>query len=251
MAISFDLQGKVILITGASSGIGREIAKQAASAGARILLSGRDKERLYNVATECGTLAVSCPYDLNDIEGIPAFVRKISKEYGPLAGLVHSAGVEQIIPLQGLQSQNLFDIFQINVVAGIMLLKGMATRRCHTDTSSAVFLSSVAGRVGKPGLTGYSISKGAIEQAVKVLALELLPHHIRVNAVAPAMIRTPMVEKLWNTLSEHEQGNIIREHPGGIGFPEDVAAAVIYLLSDASKFVTGTSILVDGGYCAQ
>ncbi len=251
VSISFTLNSKVILISGASSGIGQAIARHVSEAGAIVLLSGRNIEKLEETAALCPGESFICPQELNQLDELPKFVRRLTTAYGPLAGLVHSAGVEQTIPLRALKAVKLQEILTINTIAGAMLIKGMAGRGCHSENSSVVVVSSVTGRVSKPAIAGYAMSKGAVEQMIKSLALELIPSGIRVNGIAPAMIRTPMFEKFFKTLSELERSNILRDHPGGIGSPEDVAAAAIFLLSDASKYVTGTSLLVDGGYCAQ
>jgi NAD(P)-dependent dehydrogenase (short-subunit alcohol dehydrogenase family) len=250
MVISFDLKNKVVLITGASSGIGQSIAIHVAEAGAKVLLCGRSEERLQETASQCDGRGVVCPQDLSEVDMIPKFVRNLAKEHGPLAGLVHSAGIEKTIPLRALKPKHLHDAFQVNTIAGAMLLKGFSIRSCHTTPSSVVFLSSVAGHRGQPGMAPYSMSKGALEMATKSFALELAQDDIRVNAIAPAMIQTPLMVDYFNRLSEQERENILMKHPHGAGDPEDVASAAIYLLSDASKYVTGTSLLVDGGYCA-
>ncbi|MBT3279186.1 MAG: SDR family oxidoreductase [Phycisphaerales bacterium] len=251
MSISFDLTDKQILVTGASSGLGQSIAIHAAQAGANVILLGRNPERLDETASQCDGRGVCVQMDLMDLDALPKLVQSLAKEHGPLSGLVHSAGVYQNVPLRAIRGEKLQSTLALNVSAGVMLLKGLSVRGCHAETASAVFLSSVMGKVGQPGLAGYCMSKGAVEQAVKALALELQPDGIRVNAIAPSAIQTPMIDAAFATLGEPEREAILSTLPSGLGQPEDVAAAAIYLLSDASKFVTGTSMLVDGGYCAQ
>jgi NAD(P)-dependent dehydrogenase (short-subunit alcohol dehydrogenase family) len=253
MSISFRLDDKLILVTGASSGIGQSIAIESAQAGARVVLLGRNEDRLAETVAQCDGRGIACPFDLtHDLDAIPKFVRGLAKEHGPFSGIVHSAGVYKNIPLRAINSKMILDMLSLNSLAGVMLAKGLSIRGCSAEEgASLVLLSSVMGHVGQPGLLGYSMSKGAVEQAVKSLSLELQSDAIRVNSIAPASIHTPMTDQGFASLDDDLQKNIMAMHPGGFGQPKDIAAAAIYLLSDASKFVTGTSLLVDGGYCAQ
>lgn len=252
MSISFRLDDKLILVTGASSGIGQSIAIEAAAAGARVLLLGRNEERLQQTADRCEGRGIPVPCSLDDLDALPKRVRNLAKEHGPLSGLVHSAGIAPTIPLRALKAARIRQVFDLNAIAGVMLVKGLIARGAHTQPASCVFLSSIGGRIGTPSHTAYCMSKGAVEQATKVLAIELQAEGIRVNAIAPSLLRTPMLsEGGESTMSEETIANLLETMPGGLGEPEDAAAAAIYLLSDASKFVTGTSLLVDGGYCAK
>ena len=247
-----DLSHKTILITGASSGLGRSIAIVSAAAGARLVLLARNQERLQETCDLCSSQGhVIRQADLEDLAALPLLIGQICQEVGPLSGLVHSAGVHRLVPLRATQPKHLEEMMRINAFAPAMLVKGLSLKGHHQAGASVVLLSSVMGRVGKPSALGYAMSKGAVEQAVRTLALELAPQGIRVNAVAPALIETPLTQRSLAPLGEEERSRILAEHPMGLGRPEDVASAVVYLLSDASRYVTGTSLLVDGGYCAQ
>lgn len=248
----FSLEGKTVLVTGASSGIGRAIAIAAAAEGARLALAARNAERLEETRDACeGADHIIRSVDLTDLDQIPKFMRSIAKDMGPLAGMVHSAGAHRLAPVRAVRGAALQKLFTINAAAGVMLVKGMATKGCADLPASCVLLSSVMGRVGKNGTVAYAMSKGAVEQACKTLALELASDGVRVNCIAPAMIASPMSDHLLETVGDVKRQKIMDEHPMGLGTPEDVAGAAIYLLSDASRYVTGTSLLVDGGYCAQ
>ena len=252
MTIPFRLDGKQILVTGASSGLGRSIAVEASHAGARVVLMARNEERLRETAALCENDPVTVAYDLTaDPDEIPRMIRKVTQKFGPLAGLVHAAGVCPSVPLRALKTAHFMETYLLNVVVGALLLKGLSSNGCYTDGgASGVLLSSVTGHVGQPGIAAYCASKGGVELLAKSLSFELTPLHIRVNTVAPSIIRTPMAEKAHSVLTRESLDNLMKTLPGGLGKPEDVAAAVIFLLADASRFITGTSILVDGGYCA-
>jgi len=143
--ISFSLSDKNILVTGASSGIGQAIACYVAEAGATVLLSGRNIDRLNETALLCGKRAIICPQDLTDVEALPKFVRKLARDHGPLSGLVHSAGIEQSIPLRALRAQKIQEIMSLNSISGVMLIKGLAMRGCHTKKTSVIVISSITG----------------------------------------------------------------------------------------------------------
>ena len=247
MPISFDLSGKNILVTGASSGIGRAIAIAAAEAGAFVVLVARNEERLRETATACGEKCAVEPCDLMDLDKLPRFVMGLARKFGPFSGLVHSAGIAVQQPLKAVRASSLMETFSINCISGIMLVKGLTAHGAYNENgTSVVMLSSVSGIVGVPGQLGYCASKAALELASKTMALELIPLKIRVNTIVPATIQTPMADN-FSEISEDLHLN----HPSGVGKVDDVAAAAIYLLSDASRYVVGASLTVDGGYCAQ
>jgi len=155
------------------------------------------------------------------------------------------------LPLKKHSATRYRDIFEINVIAGFEIAKILSLKKYKDATSSFVFISSVAGIVGEPGKAAYSASKGAVISGVRSLAMELCRSNIRVNSISPAMVNTPILEKMFQEIGEEASSEIIRKHPLGIGNPEDVANACIFLLSDASKWVTGTNMVVDGGYSVQ
>ena len=177
------------------------------------------------------------------MDALPKLVRAWAKEFGSFDGLVHSAGLYTNRPLRAVRSKELINLMSVNAFAGVMLAKGLSLAGSTSEQGgSAVFLSSVLGQVGQAGVVGYCMSKGAVEQAVKSLAIELRKDKIRVNAIVPASIATPMTEAGFGKLSDDMKDNLMRMHPSGWGEPDDVAAAAIYLLSSASSFVTGASL---------
>ncbi|MNN68824.1 3-oxoacyl-[acyl-carrier-protein] reductase FabG [compost metagenome] len=142
-------------------------------------------------------------------------------------------------------------MLSINLISGLSLLKGFSNKNVNSSKGSFIFISSIMGVTGQPGLVGYSASKGAVNSAVKSSALELARHGIRVNSICPGFIPTKMMEQWSKTVTVEKQREIESHYPLGFGNPSDVAYAVVYLLSEASRWVTGTSMIVDGGYSCQ
>jgi NAD(P)-dependent dehydrogenase (short-subunit alcohol dehydrogenase family) len=150
-----------------------------------------------------------------------------------------------------LNSAVMTSAMQLNVFAAMALAKGLRQKGVMANSASIVWLSSVAALVGQPGVSPYAASKGALLAMCKSLALELAKEQIRINCVVPAMVQTPMAEKLFAMMTPEQVAKIELAHPLGIGQPEDVANAIAFLLSDAAKWITGSSLVVDGGYTAQ
>ena len=246
------LNQKAVLVTGASSGIGRETAILASKHGARVALVARRIDALEEVAAALhGTGHSVVQYDLADTEGIPAMVRAVADKLGGLDGLVHSAGVQSTLPLRSIRSSDVRELFDVNVTTAFMLAKGFRHKQVRNAESSIVFLSSVIGQVGQSGVSVYSATKGAIASLTKSLALELARDSIRVNCVSPGVVQTEMTAALHERIGLENFQKIIDAHPLGLGHPSDVAQAILFLLSGASRWITGTAITVDGGYTAQ
>ncbi len=246
-----DLQNKTILVTGASNGIGRVTVELLAKLGARVVLVARNQELLKDIVKSLpGAGHIVCPFDLSQVNEIGAFIAKISSEYGLLDGLVHAAGIHMAKPLRMLSAENLEDIFRVNVTAGIMLAKAFRQKTVSARPASIVFISSVVALVGQPAVSAYAMSKGAICAATKSLAAELAPEQIRVNAVLPGVVMTSMTQNLFDKMGAEQIELIKKAHPLGLGQPLDVANMIAFLLSDAAKWITGTDMIVDGGYTA-
>jgi NAD(P)-dependent dehydrogenase (short-subunit alcohol dehydrogenase family) len=245
-----DMTGKRILVTGASSGIGRSCAIILSRLGAEIVLVARNEARLRETVSQMeGQQHLVMPYDLTDVENVESVFVKACGDGRKLDGLVHAAGVSALVPLQMTTPKLVQDILTLNFTAFLMLARQFA-RKKFTSGGSIVGISSVAAGAGQPSLSAYSGSKGALEAAVRSLALELVPKSIRVNSVVPCYIKTPMQEDAAQVLPEEAFQRIVSRHPMGLGSPEDVARAIAFLLSDAAKFITGSNLVVDGGYLA-
>jgi len=235
----FHLRGKRVLVTGASSGIGRAVAIECARAGAVVVASGRDPARLAECATALGAgdhLAVAA--DLTDAAQLSALVTQA----GQIDGVVHCAGVDGVTPVRMLRESSLDQVFDANFMAPVLLTQKLLYQKALNNGGSIVYLSSIAAHTGTVGVGPYSASKAALEGLMRCLALEVAPRAMRVNALAPGLVDTPLVnaDPAW-------LAGKAATYPMGIGKPEDVAYAAIYLLCDASRKVTGTTLHLDGG----
>ena len=250
----FLLENKTILVTGASSGLGRAIAIEIARFGGNPILCGRNQERLEAVATKIESEFSIRPktesFDLENLDEIPNWMKIKSPEWGILNGVVHSAGLHEARPIRTLSSESMDRIYRVNVIAAGMLLRGFRQKGV-SDGGSVVLLSSAAGIKGEAVIASYSASKGALIALARSSAVELAKERIRVNCLAPSVVRTEMTADLESNLSEDQFATIIAKHPLGLGTPEDVAYSAIFLLSDAARWITGTTLVVDGGYTAS
>ncbi len=247
-----ELIDRTIMVTGASSGIGRETAILLSQLGARLILIGRNAEQLNKtLASLEGTAHHVYTFDLSNIDEIPRWMKEVTSASGPLHGLVHSAGLQFTRPLRIMSSENIEELMRVNVTAAIFLAKAFRQKGVSADSGSIVYLSSVMGLVGQSGQSAYSASKGALVTLTKSLALELSRENIRVNCVAPAMVTTEMSGKMLELLTPEQVLQIEAMHPLGLGRPRDVANAIAFLLADTGRWITGTTLVLDGGYTAH
>lgn len=252
---AFDLQDKHILVTGASSGIGRGVAQQLASVGARLTIVGRSEERLRGVmqtleATEEKHHMIVG--DLTDGSHQTAILDSL-EDGGPLDGLLHAAGQIKLVPFQFQQEAEIRALMEVNYFAPVQLVHALLKGKKLRKGGSVVLVSSITGsHGGTGGGTIYGSSKGALEGLVRSLAVELGRSKIRVNTIAPGIIETEAIANLRDILSPEALEKETRRYPlGRVGSTNDIAYAAQYLLSDASAWVTGTRLVVDGGLSAQ
>ena len=240
----FSLEGKTVLVTGASSGIGRSTAIECSKLGAKVIITARNKERLSQTLNDLegeGHRMIICNLDdesdINQmIEGIPE-----------IQGLVNNAGIGMTTPLQFIGSDDLDVIFKTNTVAPISLLQKLLKKKKLKKGASVVFTSSMAG-LGNSAIGNclYTASKGAISAFIRCAALELAQKAIRVNAVCPAMVKTALINS--GQITQEQLDEDVKNYPlGRYGNPNDIAWAIIYLLSDASGWITGDNLIIDGG----
>ncbi len=252
MADKFNLKEKTILITGASSGIGRSCAIECSRAGATVLAFGRNEDRLQETLDKLHTRGRYFSVDLNDTETVDQTMKSLEEEGTTIDGVIFSAGISTTLPLRMITPDKIQPIFDTNVSSAIYLAKWVTRKKfVPKNGSSLVFLSSVMGSVGESGKTIYSLSKGAILAASRSMAVELASKKIRVNCISPGVVETPMSDGAVYSRNEEARKKIEDLHPLGLGDPEDVANAAIYLLCDVAKWVTGTNLFVDGGYTAK
>jgi NAD(P)-dependent dehydrogenase (short-subunit alcohol dehydrogenase family) len=238
----FHLHGKSVLVTGASSGIGRAVAVECARAGASVVISGRDQQRLDEtlaLMNEAGGVKhTACVADLTDA----AQAEQLVAAAGEIDGVVHAAGIHGVMPLRMLRQGFMQSVLDGNFMAPLMLTQKLLHKKALRNNASIVFLTSIAAHTGTVGVGPYSASKAALEGMMRCLALEIAPRGMRANALAPGMVDTPLLnqDRAWLD----EKGKM---YPLGLGKPEDVAYAAIYLLADVSRKVTGIQMHLDGG----
>ena len=248
----FSLEDKKILVTGASSGIGQAIAIWISRMGGQVALLARSKEKLektFSLLEGCNHRIV--PLDLLSQEyEIEETIDNLIQKWGLLHGMVHSAGLTITQPLNRIRTEKDYNnIFNVNYRSFLFLSQICCKKKNHTKNASIVAISSITALKGKSGLILYASSKAALASSVRCLALEYAPIGIRFNSICPGWVDTPMLKSTREKLGEElfEQ-NIVSSHPLGLGTPDDIAYATIYLLSDASRWVTGSSLIIDGGY---
>lgn len=248
----FDLTGRRFLVTGASSGIGRAVAIFLSQLGACLLITARDSTRLAQTREQLAGEGHGVEvFDLAQVDAIPNWMRQQTQRIGPLDGLVHCAGITTRLPIRAQSAKQADVVMQTNWSAAWLLTKGFRQSGVHATPGSVVFISSVVGLVGQPGLSAYASSKGALLALTKALAMELASEGIRVNSVLPGYVQTEMAQNLEKVLTADQVEAIRRMHPLGFGTAQDVAYAIAFLLADTGRWITGTSLIVDGGYTAH
>ena len=240
----FSLANKTILVTGASSGIGKSIAIECSKMGAQLIITGRNSERLNHTFSELiGTRQQQLTADLSNDQELEIIVENLPK----LDGIVHVAGIVKPKPFAFISKQDLNEIMEINFYAPVLLSNLLIRKKKINKFGSIVFISSISGVLCSfIGGSTYSASKGAINGIIKGMALDLAPKQIRVNSIIPGMIDTGIFDGSGITLEDLKED--VKRYPlKRYGKPEEVAYAAIYLLSDASSWTTGTNLLMDGG----
>ena len=247
---SFSLKGKVALVTGSSRGIGRAIATAYARAGAKVIVSSRKIDACRAVVdqlTSEGLEATAIACNISSKEQIGALVSEAEATYGAVDVLVCNAAVNPYYgPLAGISDEALGKVLQVNIVSNVWLVNLVAPGMADKGGGSIVIISSIAGLTGTRVLGAYAVSKAADMQLARNLALEWGKQGIRVNCIAPGLVRTDFAKALWDdpkTLSGALQASPL----GMIGEPDDIAGAALLLGSPAGRFITGTTIVVDGG----
>ena len=252
MLSPLDMTGRTILVTGASSGIGRATAILLSQLGARVVLVARNPETLARTLLQLEGVGHAVePFDLSQYEGIPPWMRGVAGKHGLLDGLVHSAGIQMTAPLKALDAAQVENLWRINVLASLWLAKGYRQRGVNTGGGAIVYLSAAAGLVGSPAISAYSASKGAVIALTRSLAMELAREQIRVNCIAPGLVKSELFEEIARQITPEDLAAKERDQVLGLGSPADVAYAAVFLLSQASRWITGTTLVADGGGTAH
>jgi NAD(P)-dependent dehydrogenase (short-subunit alcohol dehydrogenase family) len=240
------LEGKAALVTGGSRGIGAAVARALDAAGARVAIVGRHRAALEDVARTLSHDPLVFEFDLSDPEAPTRLADQAWGGLGWVDVLVNNAAVATRIPTEQLDAATVDRLYAVNVRAPLLLIAGLVPRMRERGGGSIVNMSSVSGLVGTPRRAAYAATKGAIDSATRSLAMELGPWGIRVNAVAPGVVDTDMWAKnkaVPGVVEAIEQQTPLRRW----GQPEDIAEAVVFLASDAARFITGETLSVDGG----
>ncbi|MEZ8967564.1 SDR family NAD(P)-dependent oxidoreductase [Vibrio breoganii] len=242
--------GKLYLVTGVSSGIG--------FATAQLILA--NKQRVIGVSRNCSDkvkeLQANYPdqfifeaKDLTlDLDKLPRWVLGLSKTHGRFSGFVHAAGVLQVLPLRFVTHQKMLDVFTLNVFSALEIAKGISDKRaCTTKGNSIVFISSISATTGSSGIVNYSSSKAALNGAMRSLAKEISSDGFRVNSIICGTVQTEMIDAHSGIYTEEYLSNMEEAYPLGLGQATDIANGVEFLLSDKSKWLTGSELVIDGG----
>lgn len=239
----YSLEGKTILITGASSGIGMATAIECSKLGARVVITGRNQERLQNTFNQLvGDGHMQVIADLTSQEDIDAMVKTLPA----IDGLVNNAGLGRNKPVNFIKQEDLDYVYSANLFAPILLTKALLKKKLIGKGGSIVFTSSISSYLSTPGIAMYASSKAAIASYMRACAVELGDKGIRANAVHPGMVETKLISSGTYTdedMDRDKQLYALKRY----GKPEEIAWAIIYLLSDASAWMTGTSLIIDGG----
>jgi NAD(P)-dependent dehydrogenase (short-subunit alcohol dehydrogenase family) len=244
----FHLHNKTILVTGASSGIGKQIAINIAKMGGNVILTGRHKNRLENTFNLLSK--GSHQYYVADLAN-PTEREELIASIPELDGVVNSAGIVKPFPIKFITQQKIDETLNINYESPLLMMASIAKNRKLNKNASIVFISSISSQHPHKGGILYSSSKAAIESLSKVFALENYHLGIRSNCISPAMVKTEMYDEAEKGMSKESMDAHVNQYPLGVGSPEDVANTAVFLLSDASKWITGINITLDGGFLLE
>lgn len=250
----FSLEGKVVVISGAASGIARQCAISCSKMGAKLILLDLNAEGLKQTMTmvERPEDHFSVAVNLTDYERVPEVIKDAVAKVGRITGLLNCAGISTTLPLNVAKPDVLDKFFHVNVYTAYFLAQTVCkVGNFSKEGGSIVFFSSAAGQFGETCKSIYGMTKGALYSCAKSLACELARKNIRVNSISPGVIVTPINMNLPHIADPEQRKQTEALHLLGLGNPDDIANACIYLLSDASRWVTGSNLVVDGGYTTR
>ncbi|AUB83524.1 SDR family NAD(P)-dependent oxidoreductase [Candidatus Thiodictyon syntrophicum] len=243
------LEGKRIMVTGASSGIGRACAEMISRLGGEVVLVARDEQRLRQTLESLdGSGHEVHRFDLSDSDATPAWMKQVTLSGKVLSGMVHCAGIEITLPIKTMKFADYRRLMSINLDAAYALSKGFRQRNVGSPASSIVFISSVAAIKAMPGMIAYATSKAALYGLTRSLAVELVRDGIRVNCVTPGLVETEMKIQMDRKRTPEQMQAVRASHLLGLGTTMDVAHAVVFLLAETGRWITGSNLVVDGGY---
>jgi NAD(P)-dependent dehydrogenase (short-subunit alcohol dehydrogenase family) len=250
--LDWQLAGKPVIVTGASSGIGAATAKALGVAGASVVLAGRDADRLRaagEAVEAAGGKAHVVQAELTDISAAEGIVAQAVEAFGRVYGIVHSASVFDPRPLEDTTPESAEEQWLANVAAPLFMTRAALPHLA--EQSSIVFIASTTGSVGFPGCSAYSATKGAVIALGRALAVELAPKGVRVNTVVPGYVRTPMLQPHLDANEGYEEWIVSQTPQARIAGPEELATNIVFMLSGLSEYVHGATLVVDGGWVAR
>ena len=240
----FDLTGKVVLLTGATGGIGKSIAKRMKEKGAKLILSGTRQNILNELSSELGDDTKALATDLTSKESILSLATEAESFFGQIDILINNAGITADNLFMRMKDEDWENVININLTAAMRLTKQVIKGMIKNRYGRVIFISSVVGYTGNAGQTNYSASKSALVGLNKSLALEVASRSITCNLIAPGFISTPMTDKL----SDEQKNNIVKNIPvNRLGLPDDISNACVYLASEEASYITGSTLHINGG----
>jgi NAD(P)-dependent dehydrogenase (short-subunit alcohol dehydrogenase family) len=253
--IQYQFQGKVAFITGAANGIGRSTALMFAEAGGDVAVVDYDKEHGIQTRDLVRSKGVRCEFyqvDMADPSQIQSVVSEVAAHFGQINYAFNNAGIEgKTSPTADASLDNWDKVIDVNLRGVWLCMKHLIPQMLKVGGGSIVNCSSIAGQVGFPGIPAYVASKHGVIGLTKTAALEYVKSNVRVNAICPGVIETPMIDRFVGTSKEARAGLVAGEPMGRMGQPEEIAHAALWLFSEGSSFVTGHALTVDGGWVAQ
>ncbi len=245
--VTFDFTDEKYVVTGATSGMGKEVALELASSGAKVLAIGRNGAGLKRIQSEFPDNVFPAQLDVCDSTALEETIKVFVAEHGKLNGAVHAAGIYELTPIKSYDVDTAKKIMDISFWAGMDLLHLVTKTKYGVNGTSTVFFSSVYAFSHEKGMFAYSATKAAMNCGLQSAAKEISIKKHRVNSIAPGWVKTPMTEKADEV---DTASSIFDRHLLGVGMPQDVTGMVLFLLSDRAKWITGSTIVVDGGYLA-
>lgn len=235
------------VVTGGGSGLGYAIAEKFVENNINTIIIGRNEEKLKKAKEKLGSRCSWISFDLNDLDKLPDLVTDIREKHGQIDILVNNAGIHLKKPFTEVTNEEFQRVILTNLTAVFALSREASKGMIERNKGVIINISSMAAKYGIPKIIAYTAAKSAIEGMTKAMAVELSPHGVRVNCVAPGFIRTDMSSKALDNDPERKNRVLSRTPMGALGVPEDVAETVVFLSSKKAKYITGTTITVDGG----
>ena len=243
----FDLTGKIALVTGGGTGLGLGISYAFAEANAKVIITGRREEKLKEACHQFPESMFYMVNDITELDSLPLLVERIENEFGEIDVLVNNAGINMKKHVLDVTDSEFDKILKTNLHGLFALTREVGRRMTDRKSGSIINITSMAAIYGIPQVSAYTASKTGVLGLTRSMAVDLSPHGVRVNAIAPGFIQSPMLEKAFNADPGRRDKVLSRTPLNKLGSPDDIAYAAVYLASDASKFITGINLPVDGG----